>query len=99
MSDHYVSPPSTTENSWFVYIVQCADDSLYTGVTTDIKRRLKEHNETKKGAKYTRNRRPVNLVYSEKMKSRSAACSREYAIKKMAPLQKKGLIESAQMPD
>lgn len=92
-----LSPPNPSQN-WYVYIVQCVDSSLYTGVTTDIARRIKEHNETAKGAKYTRHRRPVTLVYFEEADSRSDACRREYAIKKMAPLKKKGLIGGCQLP-
>lgn len=66
----------------FVYIVRCADDTLYTGYTTDLSRRILEHNSTKVGAKYTKARRPVVLVYSESFRSRSKAQSREAEIKK-----------------
>ncbi|CAA6809438.1 MAG: COG2827: putative endonuclease containing a URI domain [uncultured Sulfurovum sp.] len=69
---------------YFVYIVQCADETLYTGITTDIERRLDEHNHSIKGAKYTRTRRPVILVYKETAKNRSDASKREYVIKKMS---------------
>ena len=67
---------------YYVYMVQCADSSLYTGITTELERRVKEHNESKKGAKYTKVRRPVYLVYSEKHPDRSTASKREYEIKK-----------------
>ena len=50
---------------WWVYLVSCSDGSLYTGITTNVERRISEHNTSKKGAKYTRNKRPVRLVYSE----------------------------------
>lgn len=74
---------------WFVYLVRCADNSLYTGITTDIARRLREHNgETGGGSKYTLAKRPVILVYSELAKTRSQALKREAAIKKL-PRQKK----------
>lgn len=63
-------------------MVQCADSSLYTGITTELERRVKEHNESQKGAKYTKVRRPVHLVYSEKYADRSSASKREYEIKK-----------------
>ena len=63
-------------------MVQCADNSLYTGITTELERRVKEHNESEKGAKYTKVRRPVHLVYSEKYPDRSTASKREYEIKK-----------------
>ena len=69
---------------YFVYIVKCADTTLYTGITTDLERRLTEHNQSEKWAKYTRVRRPVTLVYSEKHASRSEACQREYAIKQLS---------------
>ncbi len=69
-------------NDWFVYIVRCADDSLYTGITKDVDRRIPEHNEGDKlAAKYTRARRPVILVYKETCDSRSAATKREIEIK------------------
>jgi putative endonuclease len=79
---------------WSVYIIECNDGKLYTGITTDIKRRLKEHN-VGKGAKFTAPlpRRPVKLVYLEKMGSeRSVALIREYAIKAMRKLDKLKLI-------
>jgi putative endonuclease len=80
-------------SGWRVYIVQCADGSLYTGVTTDIKRRVREHNGlSPRGARYTRVRRPVVLVYSEKAVDRSSAGKREAAIKKLARPQKLKLI-------
>lgn len=78
--------------SYFVYIVQCSDETLYTGIATDIKRRLDEHNSSDKGAKYTRVRRPVKLKYSEEVEDRSSACKREYAIKKFTREKKLELI-------
>ncbi|WP_353409656.1 GIY-YIG nuclease family protein [Arenicella sp. 4NH20-0111] len=76
-------------------MLKCADQSLYTGVTTDIDRRLKEHNECNvKGAKYTRNRRPVKLAYLENHDNRSSACQRESALKKLTRNQKLALINS-----
>lgn len=70
--------------TWFVYILRCADDTLYTGVTTDPERRLREHNAGgRPGARYTRARRPVELVHCEEAGSRSEACRREIAIKKL----------------
>ena len=67
---------------YYVYILKCADDTLYTGITTELARRVDEHNGSDKGAKYTRVRRPVTLVYSELYDDRSAASKREYEIKK-----------------
>jgi len=84
---------TTDQKSWFVYILRCADNSLYTGVTTDISRRLDQHNGLiKNGAKYTRNRQPVTLVYQETSNSRSEACKREYAIKDLSKSDKELLI-------
>jgi len=84
----------------FVYILKCADGSLYTGYATDLEKRLIEHNgegETKSaksaGAKYTRGRRPVELVYSEVYKTRSEATQREYAIKQLSRKEKIELLE------
>lgn len=68
----------------YVYILKCADKNLYTGYALDLKRRVKEHNETDLGAKYTRGRRPVKLVYYEKFKTRSEAQKREAEIKKLS---------------
>ncbi len=81
------------EKEWWVYIVECSDESLYTGITTDRERRIIEHNDSKKGAKYTRNRRPVDLVYSEMHPDRSTASKREYEIKKLSRAEKLKLIE------
>jgi putative endonuclease len=88
---------TTTTSPWSVYILRCADNSLYTGVTTDLKRRLDEHNGlVKNGAKYTRNRQPVALVYQENAGSRSEACKRESAIKRLSKPQKEELIIKSQ---
>jgi len=76
---------------WCLYIVRCSDASLYTGITTDISRRLKEHN-SKKGAFYTKNKIPVELVYRESMTGQSEARKREAEIKKLTRKQKLELI-------
>ncbi len=78
--------------SYFVYILECSDKSLYTGITTDVTKRLEEHNSSQKGAKYTKARRPVKLVYKEASSDRSSASKREYAIKKLSRLKKLQLI-------
>jgi len=79
---------------YYVYILKCADNTLYTGITTELERRLEEHNHSDKGAKYTRVRRPVALIYSEKHEDRSSASKREYEIKKkMTRAQKLKMIE------
>lgn len=67
--------------SWYVYILECRDGSFYTGITTDPARRLAEHNRTARGARYTRARRPVRLVYQEPADSRAAAARREHALR------------------
>ena len=76
----------------FIYIVQCSDGTLYTGWTNDLDKRMKAHNEGR-GAKYTRARRPVELVYSETFETKEEALRREYAIKRMTRAQKIKLIE------
>ena len=77
--------------SHYVYVLECADGSLYTGYTTDPERRLEEHNAGA-GAKYTRGRTPVELVHVERFESRSAAMSREYAIKGLSRTEKESLV-------
>jgi putative endonuclease len=80
---------------WFIYILRCADNSLYTGITLDVSKRLDQHNGIdKNGAKYTKARRPVKLVYQEILHSRSDACKREYAIKSLKKSEKESLIRS-----
>lgn len=80
--------------SYFVYILRCNDGTLYTGITTDVARRVKEHNESQKGAKYTKLRRPVELVYQESQENRSTASKREYIIKKLKREEKLRLINA-----
>jgi putative endonuclease len=76
---------------WYVYIIQCSDDSLYTGTTTDISRRVNEHNRSK-GGNYTRIRMPVKLAYQEEHPNRSAALKREIQIKRWSKERKLALI-------
>ena len=83
-----------SDAGWHVYIVRCADDSLYTGVAIDVARRVQEHNESPKAAKYTRARRPVELVYSESVPDRATAMKREYAIKQLSVAEKQRLLET-----
>ena len=78
--------------SYFVYIVACADTTYYTGVTTDIVRRLREHNAPTKGAKYTRTRQPVELRYYEEQPDRSAAQKREYVLRRLSRTEKERII-------
>jgi len=82
--------------SWKVYILSCADNTLYTGITTNIDRRITEHNEdNRKGAKYTRARRPVKLSYQESCENRSQASTRERQIKKLSRDDKLKLASSS----
>jgi putative endonuclease len=77
---------------YHLYILKCFDKTLYTGITTDLKRRVGEHNSSKLGAKYTSARRPVVLVYSKKFKNRSLASKEEARIKKLKRIQKLELV-------
>ena len=80
-------------SAWHVYVLRCADDTLYTGIAIDVARRLREHNgELANGAKYTAARRPVTLVYCETCDSRAAAAKREAAIKRLPRNRKLTLI-------
>ena len=81
-------------SKWYVYIVECSDGSLYTGITTDVNRRLLEHNYSFKSAKYTRSRRPVRLVWSKEVANRSEASKEEARIKKLKRASKLELIKS-----
>jgi putative endonuclease len=78
---------------WSVYIVRCADATLYTGVTNNLKNRIAAHNDGS-GAKYTMSRTPVKLVFSEIHTSKSTAMQREYAIKQLTRVQKEELIQT-----
>jgi len=86
-----LSPLSQT-STWFVYLLRCADQSLYCGITTDLNKRLRQHNGALVGgAKYTRVRQPCQLAYSEKAQNRSHASKREAEIKKMTKVAKESL--------
>ena len=75
--------------NWFVYLLRCADDTLYTGVATDVARRLQQHNgDLAGGARYTRGRRPARLLWQDTCDSRSDALKREAMIKKLTRTQK-----------
>ena len=75
----------------YVYVLECADGSLYTGYATDVERRVREH-DAGEGAKYTRGRTPVELVHTEAFETRSAAMSREYEIKQLSRAEKERLV-------
>jgi putative endonuclease len=89
----------TPSTPWMVYILRCSDGSLYTGITTNLRRRLLEHNSPAGGCKYTRPRRPVALVYSEAAASRGEAMQRESYIKSLSLPQKRQLLHSSIAPD
>lgn len=78
---------------YYLYILLCADKTLYTGITTNLERRVVEHNSSKFGAKYTSSRRPVQIIYSQKFKSRSTASKEETRIKKLKRYKKLELIK------
>ncbi len=82
---------------WFVYILECADHTLYTGITTDLERRIEKHNSGR-AARYTASRRPVALRYIEESTDRSEASQREYAIKQLSRTEKLQLIQNGQSP-
>ena len=86
---------SSTTPIWFVYYLRCADNSLYAGITTDLTRRLNEHNTCNKvGAKYTRVRRPVKLAYAETQENRQLASKREYQLKQHSKVKKEALVKN-----
>ena len=81
------------ENKWSLYILRCKDNTLYTGITTDVEKRLEAH-RSGKGAKYTRGRNPLELVYQEECESHSHALKREMAVKALSRAEKEILIKS-----
>ena len=83
---------------WYVYMLVCNDQTIYTGITIDVQKRLAEHNNGATGAKYTRSRRPVSLAYLEELPDRSSAASREHQLKKLSRQQKLQLIASSTIP-
>lgn len=87
--------PDSETDRYFVYIVQCKDKTLYTGIARDVESRVKEHNKGINGARYTKSRRPVKLLYQEPVEGRSEAQSREYEIKQLTKEQKLTLIKDS----
>ena len=82
--------------SWFLYIIRCCDNSLYTGITTDVKRRIAEHRgKGGKGAKYPRGKLPLKLVYTKKAGTRSDALKMEYRVKRMKKKEKEEMVKKA----
>jgi putative endonuclease len=82
------------EKRWVLYMLECGDSTLYTGITNDLKQRLKRH-QAGKGARYTRGRLPVRLVYAERCKNRGVALRKEHALKRCRRTVKRALIEKA----
>ena len=83
-----------TKSVWHIYMVRCSDNTLYTGIAMDVNRRVEEHNsDNRLGAKYTRTRRPVQLVYQEAVNSRSEAAKREHAIRTLNKKDKELLVQ------
>ena len=80
------------EKTWYLYILRCGDDTLYTGITTDVQRRLADH-RAGKGAKYTRGRAPLELVYEESCGTHSDALKRELAVKALPRAEKEKLFQ------
>lgn len=83
-----------SEKRWFVYMVECADGTIYTGCTTDVDRRVREHNTSSRGARYTRSRRPVRLLISFPMHSRSEALREEIRVKRLPRSEKLKMTSS-----
>lgn len=80
-----------------LYILECADKTLYTGIALDVLKRVGEHNTSPRGAKYTRARRPVKLVYTRRFRTRSRACIEEARIKKLSRTEKLTLIKKGKL--
>ncbi|MBU2028401.1 GIY-YIG nuclease family protein [Patescibacteria group bacterium] len=78
---------------YYLYVLKCRDKTLYTGITVDLSRRVREHNSSKLGSKYTSIRRPVKLVYTKKFRNRSLAAKEEYRIKQLSKKEKLKLIK------
>ena len=85
-------------DTWYLYVLLCADGTYYTGITKDTKRRLHEHNKTKRGAKYTRTRRPVQLVYVERFSLHGEALRAERRFKRLTRKQNDEVINATLRP-
>ena len=88
-----MSPRKAKSRSWYVYILKCRDGTLYTGTTNDLSRREEEHNRGT-ASRYTRSRRPVQIIYQEPCPNRSAALKKEYAVKSLTRKEKEDYIDS-----
>jgi putative endonuclease len=90
---------TNNDKPWYLYMIRCKDDSLYTGITMDIQRRFAEHQEQgPRSAKYLRGKLPIELVYNEKLNSKPVALKAELRIKKLSKTEKEALVK-AQLPD
>jgi predicted GIY-YIG superfamily endonuclease len=87
-----MSPGKANSRRWYVYILKCRDGTLYTGITNDLSRRAAEHNSGT-ASRYTRSRRPVQIIYKEPCSNRSAALKKEYAVKSLTRKEKEDYIE------
>lgn len=87
-----LNPAGIPNDPWFLYIVECHDGSLYTGITKDLEKRIKAHNDGK-GARFTRSRRPVKMIYHESLSGRAQALVREYEVKTLPRAKKQALRE------
>jgi len=85
-------------NKWFVYIVQCSDGTLYTGITTDVEKRIAKHNSGK-GAKYTRTRLPVVCLYTQEFENKSLASKEEWRIKQLKKSEKENIINEQEQQE
>ena len=96
----YVQGGKQRVKEWHLYVLLCADGTYYTGITTDLKRRLDEHNKTRRGAKYTRTRRPTQMVHTEgPFLSRSLSQKAEYKFKSLTRKQKEKVINEQLRPE
>ncbi len=86
-----------SDRDWKLYVVECDDETLYTGITTDVDRRIAEHNGSKKGARYTRSRRPVTLVASWCCGTQSKAARAEYAFKALSRGEKLEVLDEGEL--
>ena len=86
-------------DKWHMYVVRCSDGSLYAGIAKNLRKRILEHNYGMKGAKYTRSRRPVEVVYKEECETHSEALKREWAFKKLSKRKKEQIVSGNKKAD
>jgi len=98
MADASAPRKPHANSPWYLYVLSCADNTFYAGITTDVNRRVEEHNVGPKGARYTRARRPVALLKTWAVENRSAAAKAEYAFKRLPRRQKIAVIDGRTVP-